>query len=71
MEKLNLKNEIKKQGLSVPKLSRMIGIVSGETPTPVTVWGWVNRGRVPRNKKWLSALAKIFNIKFGDQFFIR
>ena len=74
MEKLNLKTFMEKEEFkdvsTCPKLAGKIGEITGKAPTDVTVWGWVNRDRKPINKSWLNALATIFKIKHGQQFFL-
>jgi hypothetical protein len=74
MKKLDLKTYMGKPEFekvsSPPKLADRIGEITGERPTDVTVWGWVNKGRKPCNKKWLKALAGVFKVQFGEQFFL-
>ena len=57
-------------GYTPPKLAERIGELCGHRPSDVAVWGWVNRGRKPFNKKWIKALATIFKVSHGEQFFL-
>ncbi len=74
MKKLDLQSYMEKpefKNISTPpKLANKIGELAGERPSDVTVWGWVNKGRKPFKKSWLKALATIFKVDHGEQFFL-
>ena len=74
MEKLDLKaamaHEDFKHVSNARKLADKIGELTSKRPRDVTIWGWINAGRKPVKQEWINALAEIFEVKFGEQFFL-
>jgi len=52
------------------KLCAEIGRISGKAPTKVIIWNWKNTTIAPKNRGWMKALAEIFKVGHGEQFFL-